>query len=534
MVPSNLDHTIIDVLRRRATQTPDHVAYRFLDDGTGDRSTSCTYRELWVHVRTASAWLRELGLAGRRVVLAMPPGIDHVATFFGALHAGATVVPAPAPTGRRAAGHLSSIMHDCDAAAVVAKSGHLERFNLLTGDTPRPVRRLSPEWMDAEWADAAELTPAVVTDPAVVQYSSGSTGQPKGVILKHEHLMSNGRVLTAHIGEEPDRVGLTWLPPHHDMGLIGTIVFALHGGWPLVIMAPEHFAQQPYRWLRAIGEHRVTISVTPAFALDLCTRSVTDEELSGLDLSSLRHLFCGSDQLFPHAVTSFTDRFAPYGYREQALIPCYGLAEATLFVSGRVPGSPLVVHDGITSCGVLGAGHELRITDPDTGTPVPDEVVGEIRVHGPNVAEGYLDRPEDTARSFPGDGWLRTGDLGFRHHGELFVTGRLSGMIVVNGRNIQPQDIERTVNAAHDLVRRSVAFGVAVDGAEAVVVVAELRSYDVDVAGVRAQVLAAVAAEHGVRPADVRFVSIGSIPTTTSGKLRRNAAQRHYLTGVTP
>lgn len=411
-------------------------------------------------------------------------------------------------------------------------------------------------------ASTAPEDPGPATDTALIQYSSGSTGDPKGVELTHANLMSNCHAIGRHIGAEDDRVGLTWLPPYHDMGLIGTIMLALHGGWPLLMMAPEHFVQQPARWLQAITEHRVTITVAPNFAFQLCADTVDDEDLAGVDLSSLRHVFCGSEPIVLDTLNAFRKRFAPRGYREQTLIPCYGLAEATLLVTAKAPGTSLSVEwvdreelsrgrvagtagDAvpIVSCGGPPEGHELLVVDPDSGRVLADGEVGEIWVHGPNVAAGYHRRPELTGSTFgatPADRagphrYLRTGDLGCLRDGELFVTGRMSGLLVVAGRNLYPQDIERTVDRAHPSVHRSVAFAVPGTTEEHVMVAAEVRDSRqtrAELDALRGGLLAAVAAEHGVRPTGVHLVRVGTIPMTTSGKIRRRAARAAYLEGT--
>ncbi|WP_191094387.1 fatty acyl-AMP ligase [Nocardia colli] len=510
--------------------TPDNVAYRFLVDGTAEQQNSFTYRELWYRALGVSGQARAAGLTGTRVILAVPPGLDYVAGLFGLIHAGVTVVPTFPLAGRRAVERLSTVLSDSSPAAVIVAADGKALSGLIPDSVPvLPVTTHC----------TVEEPPFHAADPVLLQYTSGSTGDPKGVVLTQENLMSNCEALTCHVGVEAGRTGLTWLPPYHDMGLIGTIVFALYGGWPLVMMSPEHFVQRPARWLEAIGAFHATITVAPAFALDLCCRMVTDDERAGLDLTSLRQLFCGSEPILPGLLDNFSRRFAGRGLSRDALIPCYGLAEATLFVTGRRPGDRLRVEDGVLSCGVPAAGHEVLITDPATGQSCPEGEVGEIGVRGPNVAAGYFGDRRRTASVFragPHGDALRTGDLGYLHDGELFVTGRISGVIVVAGRNLHPQDVEATVNGCHDLIYRSVAFGVPGAAGEDLVVMAEFLGGDAEAArvpGLRGAVVAAVAARHGVRPREVGFTGLGRIPTTTSGKLRRGEARRRYLE-VTP
>ncbi|MEU1513772.1 fatty acyl-AMP ligase [Streptomyces sp. NPDC005811] len=566
--------TLSDVLDARARSTPHRPAFRFLPDGTSDRVGTWTYAELKRHADAVAARLRAGGHGGGRVVLAGRPGLPFVAGLLGVFQAGATAVPAFPPTNRRAVTRLRAILADCGPGAILADSRHERRFAGTTvgGQGLPPLIPLD----DLPPAPAATASPDPVrpADTALIQYSSGSTGDPKGVELTHAHLMSNCRSLERHIGVEDDRVGLTWLPPYHDMGLIGTIMLALHGGWPLLMMTPEHFVQQPARWLRAITEHRVTITVAPNFAFQLCADTVDDEDLAGVDLSSLRQVFCGSEPIALDTLDAFRKRYVSLGYREKTLIPCYGLAEATLLVTAKEPGTDLrvewvdrealsrgraVTRDAppreaaphpegdavpVVGCGAPAEGHELLVVDPDSGRTRADGVVGEIWVHGPHVAVGYHGRPGPTAAVFgatpadraerhggPSRTYLRTGDLGYLRDGELFVTGRISGLLVVAGRNLYPQDVERTVDRADPSVHRSVVFAVPGTPEEQVVVVAEVRDRRptrAELDALRGRLLAAVAAEHGVRPAGVHLVRIGTIPLTTSGKIRRAAARSAY------
>ncbi|MGW7525934.1 fatty acyl-AMP ligase [Streptomyces sp. NPDC054783] len=563
---SRPDATLTGILGVRARFTPHRPAFRFLADGTSDRIESWTYRDLKRHSDAVAARLRAEGHSGDRVVLAGQPGLRFVSGLMGILQVGGTAVPASPPTNRRAVARLRSILADCAPGAILADSRQERRFAGMAagGDTmPRliPLDDEPPSNAADGHASTTPDDPVQPTDTAVIQYSSGSTGDPKGVELTHANLMSNCHAIGRHIGAEDDRVGLTWLPPYHDMGLIGTIMLALHGGWPLLMMTPEHFVQQPVRWLQAITEHRVTITVAPNFAFQLCADSVDDEDLDRVDLSSLRHVFSGSEPVVLDTLNAFRERFAPRGYREKTLIPCYGLAEATLLVTAKAPATSISVEwvdreelsrgrvvvgtdDAvpIVGCGGPAEDHELLVVDPDSGRPLSDGEVGEIWIHGPNVAAGYHRKPELTGSTFgatPADRtgprkrrYLRTGDLGYLRAGELFVTGRISGLLVVAGRNLYPQDIERTVDRAHPSVHRSVAFAVRGTSEEHVMVVAEVRDSrqtQTELEALRGSLLAAVAAEHGVRPTGVHLVRIGTIPMTTSGKIRRGAAQAAYL-----
>ncbi|MFF4528921.1 fatty acyl-AMP ligase [Streptomyces sp. NPDC001407] len=571
------------ILGHRAS-LPRQLAFRFLPDGTDDAAVEWTYHDLAEHAAAVATGLLRRELTGHRVVLALDPGLHYIAALFGIFQAGATAVPSFPPTGKRALARFLSIVEDCAPDVIIADTRLADRVAQFEAELPASAAR--PHWMfvDDDWFRRAagarrpdgDTRATVRTDvPALLQYTSGSTGDPKGIVLTHDNLVSNCRALEANMGYEPDRVGCTWLPPYHDMGLMGTIMLAVHGGWPLVLMPPAYFVQRPYRWLKAVTDHKVTISVGPNFAFDICTSSITDEELATLDLSSLRQVFCGSEPVSRATLDAFRDRFGPRGYDETSLIPCYGLAEATLYVSGKRTGSAvktvwldkaalengrvrhLTAEDAedaeaadagraarIVSCGEVAEGHEVIVVDPGERRQAEPGRVGEIWVRGPNVATGYLGKPELTAATFtarladPGDEltYLRTGDLGFLHEGELCVTGRLKDLVVIAGRNLYPQDIEHSVRSAHEKLRGAAVFSVPGESGEELVVVTEFRGTARQLAeeidAVRDAVTAAVTAGHGVAPADVHFAPVGAISMTTSGKVRRDATRKAYVQGT--
>nr|WP_241670708.1 fatty acyl-AMP ligase [Streptomyces lavendulae] len=560
------------VLEHRAQETPDRLAFRFLPDGTGDHPIDRTYRELADQAAAVAARLQERGLSEGRIILALDPGLDYVAALFGIMRAGCTAVPCFPPFGRRATARFLSVLDDCAPRAVLTDprfAGQSGQFHeQLTAGTE------APQWIfpepDFYQHPGSGGTPPRAVEPALIQYSSGSTGDPKGIVLTHENLLSNCRVLDAHMGYEEDRVGCSWLPPYHDMGLMGTIMLAVHGGWPLVMLSPIHFVQDPYRWLKAITDHKVTISVGPNFAFDLCAQSIGDEERATLDLSRLRQVFCGSEPVSGNTMERFRERFAPVGFDAGSLIPCYGLAEATLFVSGKPEASDTIrtqwldkdaLERGrarraenpggadavrVVSCGVIAENHEVIVVDPHTLTPLPDGGIGEIWVHGASVAAGYLGRPELSASTFgarpaghSGDAaYLRTGDLGFFLDGELFVTGRLKDLIVISGRNLHPQDIEHSALHSHQDLRRTAAFSVpsTTRDEEEVVLVAEFRGTAKEFAlrekELLERVTAAVTEDHGVRPARIHIGPPGTVLMTTSGKVRRRDTRTAYLDGT--
>jgi acyl-CoA synthetase (AMP-forming)/AMP-acid ligase II len=506
------------------------------------------------------------GTAGQRVLLAVDPGLHYVAALFGGMAAGAMVVPSFPPTGRHATTRFLSIVADCSPSMIIASSRLAADVAKLADRLPALARQTRWLFLDDEFFQRPEASPDFPVreqNPALLQYSSGSTGDPKGVILSHDNLVSNCHAMLDHMGTAPGRVGCTWLPPYHDMGLIGGIMVPVCGGWPAVILSPTHFVQRPYRWLKAITEHGITISPAPNFALDMCVQSVTDEEIQELDLSTLRHLYCGAELLLKNTLDRFRERFASCGYRESSLIPCYGLAEATLLVSAKPDGSrprsmrldkaalergfaqvapDAVPATDIVSCGTAASGHEVIIVDTQSLRPTRAGTVGEIWVTGPSIAAGYFGQTgaAGTFSAQPvtghGRGYLRTGDLGFLLDDELFVIGRIKDVIIIAGRNLYPLDIEVSTLGADADLRRAAAFSVQPDGeAEHLVVVAEFRRArsrtEADLDEVRQAVIARVTAEHAVRPAAVHLGPPGTIPTTTSGKVRRSAARQAYLRG---
>ncbi|SDH31195.1 amino acid adenylation domain-containing protein [Lentzea fradiae] len=521
MAPRDSAPPLVARLGELAERRPGDLAYRYLTDEPG-ASAEISYRRLADAVAETAASLAPAG-RGARVVLSLPPGIAYVTAFLGCLAAGVVAVPLqPRPGLRTAGAGLSGhpLAVDCGAVAALTADGLVEL------DTPRQPRH-----------DRVE-------DVAFLQYTSGSTGTPKGVVVTHANLAHNLGAIRDGMSIGRDDHILGWLPPYHDMGLIGGVLEPLWAGVPGTLMPPQAFARRPLTWLEAIAEHRATVSGGPNFAFDMCVDRTTPEQRAALDLSCWQVAFTGSEPVRPATLRRFAEAFAPAGFRREALYPCYGLAESTLIVSGgrRGEGLRTARHPAddveLTGCGTVLGGQELKIADPETGAALPPGATGEVLVRGGSVTSGYWGRPDATEQAFTPDGWLRTGDLGLVLDGELCVHGRRKDSVVIRGRNLFPEDVEEAVRAADPVLRgtAAAAFGVDTDDGERLVVVVEIPTGRDDADETRtalaAAVRAAVTAATGVNPAAVAFARRGGLPRTTSGKVRRGATRAAYLGGA--
>ncbi|MFL6194096.1 MAG: non-ribosomal peptide synthase/polyketide synthase [Thermoanaerobaculia bacterium] len=535
--------TLVHLLRGRAGERPEHVLYTFLAEGEAEAG-ALTLGELDLRARALGALLAGAGLRGERAVLLFPPGLDFIVGFFGCLYGGVVAVPAYPPRTRRDDPRLAEIVRDCRPRAVLTTAAVRAR---LTG------REEAAGLADARWIAADEVPPGLADgwrDPgldagslAFLQYTSGSTSSPKGVMVTQGNLLHNERMIQRVFRQGPESVVVSWLPLYHDMGLIGGVLQPLYTGARCVLMSPAAFLQSPARWLRAISRYRATTSGGPDFAYELCVRKVRPEQREGLDLSSWAVAFNGAEPVRAATLDRFAAAFTPHGFRRAAFVPCYGLAESTLLVTGGRPGAEptLLEVDGgrpLVGCGAPPLDVEVTIADLETGALCPPGREGEIRVAGPSVAAGYWERPEETAEVFGGAS-LRTGDLGFLHGGELFVTGRIKDLVILRGRNHYPQDLELTAERAHPALRPGggAAFAVDAGDEERLVIVHELERRaaadpTVDPAMVAMAVRRALAEEHEVRVHEVALIAAGALPRTSSGKVRRRATRDAWRAGT--
>ena len=552
---------LVDRLRFWSRVQPHATAF-CLDDGERELER-LSYQELDLRAQAIAVQLQRGQLAGQAVLLAFPPGLEFVAALYGCFYANVVAVPVYPPRPGRIDQRLESIAQDCAAECVLTVSSLANdwenRCQLL--DRLRGVRPLATE----RWRESGSLPelpgPRADDQTAIIQYTSGSTGDPRGVMLSHRNLMHNSWLIARTFDVGVTGVGLSWCPTYHDMGLVGGVLKPAYIGRPSILMPPLAFLQKPIRWLRAIDRHGVTVSGGPNFAYDLCVEKIEPEQCAGLDLSRWEIAYNGAEPIRAETLESFAEKFAPYGFQAENFLSCYGLAESTLLVTGgnksesprvgyfdrrelsaqRAKRSDARQPDAIkvTGSGIARTGIQVQIVEPTERIPLPEGQVGEIWVRSTSVGQGYWRKLEETEATFrariPSDAsttYLRTGDLGFLLDGELYVTGRMKELIILRGMNRYPDDIERTVTSevCGTLVRGVVAFGCEFDGVEQLVLVCELARTHVDqtqavIQEIRKQIMRC----HELIPEEILLVRRGSIPKTSSGKLQRLKCRQAYL-----
>ncbi|MGW1215939.1 fatty acyl-AMP ligase [Streptomyces sp. NPDC002499] len=560
--------TLPDHVRHWAETTPDRRAFTFVDHPTPNSRgvhRTLTWQRLDLRIRALAARLSEQAEPGARVALLCPQGTDYITAFLAALTAGMVAVPLYPPGLPGHGDRLVGVLADARPAVVVTTGRVLEEVRDFCERARVAVLAVDqvPDAVAKDWR-------APVLDPgatAYLQYTSGSTRAPAGVEITHTNVVANARqALGAYRADAHPVTCVGWLPLYHDMGLVLSVAAPVVRGLLSVLMDPAAFLHEPARWLRLLAAHPRALSAAPNFAYDYCSSTVTEAQKAELRLDGVAALINGSEPVRPGTVDRFHAAFAARGLAAEVHCPSYGLAEATVFVSAARPGEPLdrfaLDRDALAAgkalparpddpravllagCGTP-AGQRVRVVDPVSHAVLAEGEVGEIWVQGPNVGRGYWNNEPQTQRVFgaglgkdaPGS-WLRTGDLGTILSGQLIVTGRLKDLIVVDGRNHYPQDVEATAQNAHPALRRDrlAAFGVPGGGGERVVVVAEhartTSLTDIDVPSLTRAVRAAVSARHGLRLADVVLVAPGAVPRTSSGKVSRALARARYLEGA--
>ena len=577
-VPSRGEWPTLNALvQHRAHTQPDAIAYTFLRDGEAD-AESLTYAELDGRARQLAAVLRSHADFGARALLICPPGLDYIVGFFGCLYAGIVVVPTYPPRLNRPDARLQAILTDSQATLAVTTS------DILAGSERRFAH--TPELAALRWIDLAEVSQTEPTEMpgddvdesalAFLQYTSGSTATPRGCMLTHRNLLHNLSLIREAFEVTPHGAGVIWLPPYHDMGLIGGILTPLYGGFPVTLMAPVAFLQRPLRWLQAISRTRATISGGPNSAFEYCARQISPEAARELDLSSWEVAFIGAEPIRVDTLERFARAFEPSGFRREAFHPCYGMAENTLMITGGMKGRrPAILRvnraalerrqvvraggtdadaQDLVSCGRVMGTQQLKIVDPGTDAAGTSRVctngeIGELWLAGDSVAAGYWNQPDLSQQVFhaqiEGDNgsdsltYLRTGDLGCLIDGEVYVTGRLKEVIIIRGRNLYPQDLELAAQTSHPalLPDASAAFAVPGDGEDRLVLVQEIDRHTRanDWGLIAAAARGGIADAHGVRVHAIVLVKPGSIPKTSSGKIQRLACRAKYLAGeLTP
>ena len=552
--------TLVDVLVAHATATPDRIHVN-LYEGSSDTPRPITYGELFVNARRVASGLRRAGLEpGQVAAIMLPTGAAYLETFLGVLLAGGIALPIyPPERPSQLEDHLrrhGQILDSAQAKLLVAPAEAHPVVRLLRNQALSLQTSVTPDELLAGDDGGFVAMPVGADDVAMLQYTSGSTGQPKGVILTHAQLLANIRAMGTAIAATPNDVFLSWLPLYHDMGLIGAWLGSLYFAMQLVLMPPTAFLGRPSRWLTRLHEHRATISGAPNFAYEVCASRVRDEQIEGVDLRHWRLAFNGAEPVSPNTVRRFTARFASYGFRPQAMAPAYGLAEAGVCLTvpplDRGPLFERVERDAyqrrgealpapqddasaleFVSSGQALPGYQLRIAD-DAGRELPDRREGRVEFRGPSATQGYMRNPEATQRLFHGN-WLDTGDLGYVVGGDLFITSRVKDLIKRAGRNIYPYELEEAVGNLPGVRKGCVAaFGSsdAIARTEKLVVVAETVETAADaMATLRAQIDRAVSGVLGFAPDDVALVRPESVLKTSSGKIRRAACRELYERG---
>lgn len=563
----------LDIIRYQSQKYNHKDLYIFLSDGE-DRVNKITYFELLSKVETIASNLQKDLKIGDRVLILCAPGIEFNISFIGCLFAG--LIPVPLyPPDTRSLHRVVNILDDCSAQGAIASSSTIEKFfktfdknNNISAeflDVLRKIKLFDIEILEKDAGNIYHMHNTSPHDVAYLQYTSGSTSRPKGVMVTHSNIVHNTHYIADYFRQTDKDIDVSWIPPFHDMGLIKDLMTTIYTGSSLVFMSPYSFLRKPIRWLRAITNYKhlgEVIAGGPNFAYDLCVDTLLEGQIEELDLSHWRIAYNGSEPVRVSTLENFYQTFKSCGFQQKALEPVYGLAEATLMVAAPLLGNNPVVgyvdkeelknnkarfldQKNDQTLNVVCSGspikeHTTLIVNPDTLTPCKDTKVGEIWVKGPSITSGYFNNPEATSESFgayltTGDGpFLRTGDLGFIENKHLYITGRLKDLIIISGNNHYPQDIELTAFRSHKSLRENcgIAFSVPVDDIEHLVFVSEIKRSDlktVDLEEVKQNISQAIFQNHGISVRKIVLIESSTIPKTSSGKLQRKLCKQQFL-----
>jgi acyl-CoA synthetase (AMP-forming)/AMP-acid ligase II len=559
--------TIVEALRFRAATIAQDPVFIYLRDGQSDEET-LSFKGLDQRAIQIAAAIRQRVPEGARVLINHSPGLEYVASFFGCLYAQVVAVPVYPPRFNTKLDRLVTIAQSAGAKLALTSSSIHENLRAVIDSTPQLGGLV---WLETDRLDP-QTNASFLADPsadglAVIQYTSGSTSDPKGVMLSHGNLVANLKCIDENFELSNTTRSVSWLPPYHDMGLIGGLLPPLWKGFPMVLMSPYAFVQKPIRWLKAMSKYGGTISGGPNFAFDLCVQRIRDEQKEDIDLSRWKLAFCGAEPIRKSVLEAFAKKFESWGFKEEAFYPCYGLAEGTLIATGgKISEKPILTtldpkqleREGIVAppevgqekraravvgCGVAVPNHTTLIVDPVHSTVLPEGQVGEIWLSGPSIAQGYWDKPEDTKAIFKaqlahqasGSYHLRTGDLGFMLNRELYVTGRRKDLLIIRGRNFYPQDIEYTASKSHVALSSATAaaFSIFQEEEEKLVLLQEADRAIADdeldnlITAIRRQVFE----DHGLTPYAVSILKRNSLPLTSSGKIQRYLCRKLFLEG---
>jgi acyl-CoA synthetase (AMP-forming)/AMP-acid ligase II len=558
--------TLVDLLQKRARCQPHQVAYRFLKGGEVDQAC-LTYGELGRKARAIAVYLQSLNLSGSRVVLIYPyeAGLEFISAFWGCLSAGVVAVPCHPPLNRHAYNELQARLSSSQAGAVMTHKSLIDKLKTQLNPSDNfqhwIISENIPDTNSGDWSE-----PNIKPDSlAFLQYTSGSTGTPKGVMITHESILYNQQMLKLAFEHTDRAVGVGWLPLFHDMGLIGNVIQALYVGSPSILMSPIAFIQKPIRWLQAISRFQATTSGAPNFAYDLLCRHVTHEQRKTLDLSSWNVAFSGAEPIRVETIERFSHLFSPCGFRREAFYSCYGMAEAVLLITGGQKAKPPVIQyvseaalgenrvliakeekggfRSMVGCGQTWLKGRIVIVDPTSLTRCPLAKVGEIWVSDSGLGKGYWNDRQCTEATFQaylqdtGEGpFLRTGDLGFLHDGELFVTGRLRDVMIFWGINHYPQLLEKTIESCHPALRcnGTAAFSVEIAGEDRLIVAQEVERHyrqSLNINEVAEVIRWTLFDQHFVDVYAIVFLKPGGIPKTSSGKIQHHACRAKFLEG---